>query len=77
MQFVAQNKIIQCPVCDSRLSMVREYDARVAIMQHHATQCPRGNKKYRVDRLTGYGEHHEEKPAEVQFPSRGIAPIGT
>jgi hypothetical protein len=77
MQFIASNKLVQCPVCDILLTVTREIDQRVAHMQHpRFAQCSRAGKHYRVDRNTGHAEELviHEKPAEVQFSSGGVAP---
>lgn len=78
MQFLAANGVLTCPVCDSTLTLIREYDSRLALVRHESrTTCPFYWKQYHADRLTGYSEDfNAQKPTEVQVPSRGISPSG-
>ena len=82
LQFMALNNYIVCPICDSTLTLVKEYDSRVALLRHEArTNCPFYWKQYRVDRITGYAEEGftdaQKESAEVQVPSHGVAPDRT
>ncbi len=80
LQFMALNNYIVCPICDSTLTLVKEYDSRVALLRHEArTNCPFYWKQYRVDRITGHGEEfgNAQESTEVQVPSHGVASDGT
>ena len=61
MQFLIQNKRVECPVCDSPLSLKSEQDRRVATMKHDGVPlCTFNGKTFRIDRMTGYGEVSNE-----------------
>lgn len=77
MQFIRWDDRIECPICDSPLTLVREWDKRLALMRHEGrTTCRYYWKQYRIDRLTGYGEETENatKPTEVRIQTHGVAP---
>ena len=72
MKFIALNRLVACPVCDTPLTLVREQDKRVARMKHEGNpKCLWYGRDYRIDRITGQGEevYTNEKPSEVQLPS--------
>lgn len=56
MQFLVETIGIRCPICDSLLTTVKEQDRRVHIMLHPYSECPWSNVRYRIERISGYGE---------------------
>lgn len=80
LQLIPLNGFVICPVCDSTLTLVKEYDKRVALVRHEVrTSCPFYWKHYRVDRLTGYAEEFEyaQESPEVSIPQAGSSSEGT
>jgi len=81
LKFTVTNSVVGCPVCDTPMTLIKEYDPRVALMQHQGkVRCPHFWKQFRIDRLNGEGEEafpNETESPEVQLQTRIQPPAGT
>ena len=55
-QLISRYGEVECPVCDSLLSTVLEQSKRIHVMLHPSASCVWSERKYLVDRWTGYAE---------------------
>ncbi len=75
MQFLAYASSVECPVCGTNLTVIKEFDRRLASMKHEGkSTCRFYLHQFRVDRISGYAEegNDREKSSEVPVSQAGI-----